>query len=38
MSKKLPSEILGNPAFINGLREIMKGYAGIYALYQKDKL
>jgi hypothetical protein len=38
MSKKLPSEILGNPAFINGLREIMKGYAGIYALYRKDRL
>ena len=38
MSKRLPSEILDNPAFRKGLREIMKGYSGIYALYHKDRL
>jgi predicted GIY-YIG superfamily endonuclease len=38
MSKRLPSEILDNPIFRTRLKEIMKGYAGIYALYRKDKL
>ncbi len=38
MSKQLPSEILDNPAFKKGLRKIMKGYSGIYALYRKKKL
>ena len=38
MSKRLPSEILDNPIFRTRLKEIMRGYAGIYALYRKDKL
>ncbi len=38
MSKRLPSEILDNPVFKKRLREIMKGYAGIYALYRKNGL
>jgi hypothetical protein len=38
MSKRLPSEILGNPVFRMRLKEIMKGYSGIYALYRKDRL
>jgi len=38
MSKRLPSEILSNPVFRKKLREIMKGYAGIYALYRDHKL
>jgi hypothetical protein len=38
MTKKLPSEILGNPVFKKRLKEILKGYSGIYALYRKDRL
>ena len=38
MSKRLPSAILDNPVFKKRLREIMKGYSGIYALYRKDRL
>lgn len=38
MSKKLPSEIIENPVFKKRIKEIMKGYSGIYALYRKDKL
>lgn len=38
MSKRLPSEILANPVFEKRLKEIMKGYSGIYALYRKDRL
>jgi hypothetical protein len=38
MSRKLPSDILGNPVFNKRLKNIMKGYSGIYALYRKNKL
>jgi hypothetical protein len=38
MTKRLPHEILGNPLFQVGLRRIMRGYAGIYALYHGSKL
>lgn len=38
MSKRLPSEILDNPVFKKRLKEIMKGYSGIYALYRKNRL
>lgn len=38
MSKKLPSGMLGSPVFRERLREIMKGNAGIYALYRKNRL
>lgn len=38
MSGWLPSEILDNPVFKKRLKEIMKGYSGIYALYRKKRL
>ncbi len=38
MSKKLPSGMLGSPVFRERLKEIMKGNAGIYALYRKNRL
>ena len=38
MTKQLPSGILANPVFKKGLKEVMKGYSGIYALYRKDKI
>jgi hypothetical protein len=38
MSKRLPSEILDNNVFRKRLKEIMKGYAGIYALYKREEL
>jgi predicted GIY-YIG superfamily endonuclease len=37
MSKRLPKEILNNSAFAKKLKEIMRGYAGIYALYNNGK-
>ena len=38
MTKRLPSEILANPLFRVGLQGVMRGYAGIYALYRGPKL
>lgn len=38
MTKKLPYEILNDPTFTEKLKELMKGYAGIYALYKDDRL
>ncbi len=38
MSRRLPSEILSNPIFKQRLRELMRHYAGIYALYRKNRL
>ncbi|HTQ37895.1 MAG TPA: GIY-YIG nuclease family protein [Pirellulales bacterium] len=38
MTKRLPHEILENPLFQVGLKSIMRGYAGIYALYRGKKL
>jgi len=38
MSQRLPSEILENPLFEKRLREMMRRYAGIYALYRGNKL
>jgi hypothetical protein len=38
MSKRLPSEILNDPIFKDGLGKIMKGYSGIYALYRRNRL
>jgi hypothetical protein len=38
MSRRLPSEILEDPLFRKRLRQIMRGYAGIYALYRGKKL
>ena len=37
MTKQLPSEILASPIFRKKLQELMKGYAGIYALYHRDQ-
>lgn len=38
MSRRLPSEILESQIFSRRLREIMRGYAGIYALYRGGRL
>ena len=38
MSRRLPSEILEDPLFKKRLGEIMRGYAGIYALYRGKRL
>lgn len=38
MSRKLPISIFEHAAFKRGLRDIMKGYSGIYALYDGNKL
>ena len=38
MSRRLPSEILDSQLFARRLREIMRGYAGIYALYRRNSL
>lgn len=38
MTKRLPHEILENPLFQVGLRRLMRGYAGIYALYKNSAL
>jgi hypothetical protein len=38
MSRRLPSEILESQIFSRRLREIMRGYAGVYALYRGKTL
>ena len=38
MSRRLPSEILESPLFARRLQETMRQYAGIYALYRKNRL
>jgi hypothetical protein len=38
MSRRLPSEILESLLFRHRLRTIMRGYAGIYALYRGKRL
>ncbi len=38
MTKRLPYENLNDPIFIEKLRELMRGYAGIYALYKGENL
>jgi hypothetical protein len=38
MSKALPIELLNDPVFEKGLNDIMRGYAGVYALYKKKNL
>jgi hypothetical protein len=38
MSRRLPSEILESEIFAERLVIMMRRYAGIYALYRKDKL
>ena len=38
MSKRLPVELLDEPSFKDGLQQIMRNYAGVYALYRKNTL
>jgi hypothetical protein len=38
MSKRLPVELLDEPSFKDGLQQIMRNYAGVYALYRKNRL
>jgi len=38
MTKRLPWEILEDPIFKKRLKEIMKDFSGIYALYRRDSL
>lgn len=38
MSRRLPVELLSDLSFRDGLKEIMRGYAGVYAMYDDDKL
>jgi hypothetical protein len=38
MSRRLPSELLEDPLFRKGLGQLMRGYAGIYALYRGKTL
>ncbi len=38
MSKKIPATLLHSPVFREKLKELMKGYAGIYALYDDKQL
>jgi len=38
MSKNLPSDILIDPVFKDKLEELLRGYAGIYALYKGERL
>ena len=38
MSRRLPSEILDNPVFEERLKALLRKDAGIYALYEDDKL
>lgn len=38
MSRNLPSDILTDPIFKKKLGELLKGYAGIYALYKGERL
>lgn len=38
VSRKLPVDILWEPSFKIGLKEISRGYSGIYLLYKRKKL
>lgn len=38
MSTRLPIELLGDLSFKDGLQQIMRGYAGVYALYRGSDL
>lgn len=38
MSKKLPASLLHSPVFREKIKELMKGYAGIYTLYDDKHL
>jgi len=38
ISQRLPADLLSDPAFKQGLRDLMRGYAGVYALYKGRRL
>lgn len=38
MSRRLPAEILDSHLFKQRLREIMRHFSGIYALYNKENI
>ncbi len=38
MSRNLPSDMLADPIFKKKLKEILRGFAGIYALYKGERL
>src|SRR5262245_9505664 len=38
MTQRLPVELIGDLSFQEGLQEIMRGYAGVYALYHGERL
>jgi GIY-YIG catalytic domain len=38
MTRRLPVQLLGDLSFEEGLKKIMRGYAGVYALYNGERL
>ena len=38
MTKRLPSGILSNPAFKKAIRTMLRGHAGIYVLYNGERI
>ena len=38
MTRRLPVQLLGDLSFTEGLQKIMRGYAGVYALYHGERL
>jgi hypothetical protein len=38
MTRRLPIQLLGDLSFQEGLEKIMRGYAGVYALYRGKRL
>jgi GIY-YIG catalytic domain len=38
MTRRLPVQLLGDLSFEEGLKKIMRDYAGVYALYNGEKL
>jgi hypothetical protein len=38
MTRRLPIQLLGDLSFQEGLEKIMRGYAGVYALYRAKRL
>ena len=38
MTRRIPIQLLGDLSFQEGLEKIMRGYAGVYALYRGKRL
>ena len=38
MTQRLPVELIGDLSFEEGLQKILRGYAGVYALYKGERL